>query len=63
MHHYNTLPCICICLTYCRYTMYGDENNPGVIYKAAKTIYEHLEETEDREYTLIATFLEIYNVF
>ena len=43
------------------HTMYGTEENPGIVRLAAQDIYSIIESTPDREYYLCASMVEIYN--
>ena len=43
------------------YTMYGTEENPGIVRLAARDIYSIIESTPEREYYISAAMVEIYN--
>ncbi|KAJ1982865.1 hypothetical protein H4R34_001562 [Dimargaris verticillata] len=43
------------------HTMYGSAEEPGVIGLSIRRIFEHIEQTPNREYLLRVSFLEIYN--
>ncbi|KAJ1982596.1 hypothetical protein H4R35_000222 [Dimargaris xerosporica] len=43
------------------HTMYGSAEEPGIIGLSIRRIFEHIEQTPNREYLLRVSFLEIYN--
>ncbi|XP_047976169.1 kinesin-like protein KIN-7N [Salvia hispanica] len=43
------------------FTMNGSENDPGIIHRAIKDIFEKIEETSDREFLIRVAYMEIYN--
>ncbi|XP_042005396.1 kinesin-like protein KIN-7N [Salvia splendens] len=43
------------------FTMNGSENDPGIIHRAVKDIFEKTEETSDREFLIRVSYMEIYN--
>lgn len=43
------------------FTLSGDEEEPGIIPRALKDVFGYIKKTEDREYLLRCSYLEIYN--
>lgn len=43
------------------YTMYGDKENPGIIPRAVKTLFELKDQMEDPGIKLELSFIELYN--
>ncbi|PVU99734.1 hypothetical protein BB559_000457 [Furculomyces boomerangus] len=43
------------------YTMYGDENEPGIIKMAVRNVFEHIKNTPERQFLIRVSYLEIYN--
>jgi centromeric protein E len=43
------------------YTLSGTPNDPGIIPLAIQDIFEHIQNTPDREFLLRMSYLEIYN--
>ncbi|XP_042046839.1 kinesin-like protein KIN-7N [Salvia splendens] len=43
------------------FTMNGSENDPGIIHRAVRDIFEKTEETSDREFLIRVSYMEIYN--
>jgi len=42
--------------------MLGNEQNPGIMFNTMKNVFKQLKKhTNDREYTIRVSFLEIYN--
>ena len=43
------------------YTMYGEDNSPGLLYLAASDIFDYIGANHNsREFTLRASFVELY---
>ncbi|XP_057794295.1 kinesin-like protein KIN-7N [Salvia miltiorrhiza] len=43
------------------FTMNGSENDPGIIHRAVRDIFQKIEETSDREFLIRVSYMEIYN--
>ncbi|OIW20876.1 hypothetical protein TanjilG_24954 [Lupinus angustifolius] len=43
------------------FTMNGSENDPGVIPRAVKDVFEKMERMSDREFLIRVSYMEIYN--
>eukprot|EP01041_Mallomonas_annulata_P002987 gene2987-5859_t len=43
------------------FTMLGDEKHPGVLEQSAEDIFRHIEQSENRDFLLRVSFVEIYN--
>ena len=43
------------------HTMSGDENSPGIIPHSLKEVFNYISETENREFLLRVSYMEIYN--
>ncbi|KAL1546870.1 kinesin-like protein KIN-7N [Salvia divinorum] len=43
------------------FTMNGSENDPGIIHRAVRDIFDKIEETSDREFLIRVSYMEIYN--
>ena len=43
------------------YTMYGEDNSPGLLYLAARDIFDHINENNSsHKFILRASFMELY---
>ncbi|KAL6983031.1 Kinesin-like protein KIN-7N [Sarracenia purpurea var. burkii] len=43
------------------FTMNGSENDPGIIHRAVKDIFTKIQMTNDREFLIRVSYMEIYN--
>ncbi|KAG8377453.1 hypothetical protein BUALT_Bualt08G0034600 [Buddleja alternifolia] len=43
------------------FTMNGSENDPGIIQRAVRDIFEKIQKTSDREFLIRVSYMEIYN--